>query len=35
MCVVYVCVTWRHGGDGGHGDDDGDDDFIYEIVKTY
>lgn len=38
-CAGYVrgicaCVTWRHGGDDGHGDDDDDDDFAYEIAKT-
>lgn len=36
-CVGYVCgmcecVAWRHGG---HDDGHDDDDFIYEIAKTY
>ena len=36
VCGMCACVTWRHGGDGGHGDDGGDDDiynFMHEIVK--
>ena len=30
---VRACVTWRHGGDGGHGDDGGDDDVATVTTK--